>query len=182
MDTLKRLQSLPNSWRLAATQPSPRQRDLYAAFLRERLYGTLTLMGVSIGLLLSPETTLGHAVGSIVGTGAGLWLASFFATVIAHRAVHDQPLTRRQIWHEFAVHWGLVGAMAIPLILLCMAWAGWIDVRTALMVDVVLAVSFTLSAILRAAKTRQDNLRTSIVLGGIQFVLAALVIAAKTKL
>lgn len=172
----------PHALKALTAQPVAEDRDLYAAYLRERLYGTLTLMAVVASLLATGTQSVAHATVSILSTVGGLWLASFFATITAHRVVHDKPLRRNELWHEFIIHRGLLSAAVPSLALLGLAALGFIGLQTALMTDIVLAIAFTVTAVLRSAKTNENSRHTAVILSIVQLGLAGSIIAVKSWL
>lgn len=69
-------------------------QQVYVDYLKERIYGVLTLMAVNVGLLMSAEKlTIAYASITIVFTTFGLWSASMLASYTAHRVAHDSALS-----------------------------------------------------------------------------------------
>lgn len=161
------------------TNPTAQSRERYAAFLKEQIYGSFTLLAVNIGLLLKPDITTQSAVIAISSTAFGLWLASLLASVIAYRVVHDKNMPRREFVHDIAVHRGLLVAAVPSLLMFLLAAFDLIEIRTAIIAAISLAVVGMTVAILRSAKTRSNSLTTALISIGIQAAVGAVIILIK---
>lgn len=161
------------------TNPTKQGRERYAAFLKEQIYGSFTLLAVNIGLLLKHDVSVGNAFITIITTATGLWLASMLAAVIAYRVVHDKNMPRAEFIHELTIHRGLIVAAVPSLLLLTIAALSWIEVNTAIIASIVLAIIGMTVAILRSAKTGSNSLVTALISVGIQLVAAAVIILVK---
>ena len=161
------------------TQPSKQGRERHAAFIKEQIYGSFTLLAVNIGLLVKPGIMVRDAAIAIVSTAAGLWLASLLASVIAYRVVHDKNMPRTELVHEFTIHRGLLVAAIPSLLMLALASLTIIEVQTAIIAAISLAIVGMTVAILRSAKTSSNSLITALISIGIQAAVAALIIFVK---
>lgn len=108
----------------------PQQR---AQKLRERVYVTFTALAVIMALdahseHLEPKTAVLTLFVSVVG----ILLAGFGADLVAHTVVHSAPPGRAELRHLLGVATGGLAAVATPLLLLCLAWAGVMPVQAAL--------------------------------------------------
>lgn len=161
------------------TNPTKQSRERYAAFLKEQIYGSFTLLAVNIGLLVKPDVKVESAFITIISTAVGLWLASLLASVIAYRVVHDKNMPRKEFVHELTVHRGLLVAAVPSLLMFTLAAIGAIEIRTALIAAVSLAIVGMTVAILRSAKTGSNSLVTALISVGIQSAVAAAIILIK---
>lgn len=161
------------------TNPTKQSRERYAAFLKEQIYGSFTLLAVNIGLLVKPDVKVESAFITIISTAVGLWLASLLASVIAYRVVHDKNMPRKEFVHELTVHRGLLVAAVPSLLMFTLAAIGAIEIRTALIAAVSLAIVGMTVAILRSAKTGSNSLVTALISVGIQSAVAAAIIFIK---
>lgn len=171
----------PDVRRATSDSHASKARHIYAGYLRERLYGTVTLTGLMIAMLLNDMQSARTGFVTILSVTGGLWLAGFFASITAHRVVQDDSLTGRELWHEFVIHRGLMSAAALPLFFFGLAWIGVITVSTALMIGIVLSVFYTAALVAKAARTKQNSLRQAIIITLIQLGIAALIVYIKAS-
>ncbi|MDH6544493.1 hypothetical protein [Streptomyces sp. SPB4] len=103
-----------------------------AARLKERLYATITMISVVIGLAASEHVDAVGATATVLTAAVGLWLASLVADQQAHRVVHGRLATgaelRRMLWVGSPLLLSAVG----PLILIGSAVLGVMELPTAL--------------------------------------------------
>lgn len=161
------------------TNPTKQSRERYAAFLKEQIYGSFTLLAVNIGLLIKPGLKVESAFIAVLSTAFGLWLASLLASVIAYRVVHDKNMPRQEFIHELTVHRGLLVAAVPSILMFSLAAISLIELRTAIIAAVTLAIVGMTVAILRSAKTRSNSLVTAFISIGVQSVAAAVIILVK---
>lgn len=161
------------------TNPSKQGRERYAAFLKEQIYGSFTLLAVNFGLLLKPDLKISNAFITVLSTALGLWLASLLASVIAYRVVHDKTMPRREFIHDFAVHRGLLVAAVPSMLMFGLAAFDLINIRTAVIAAISLAIVGMTVAILRSAKTRSNDITTAIISIAVQAAVGAVIILIK---
>jgi hypothetical protein len=154
---------------------------VYAEYLRERIYGLLTLMAVNTSMLMSEKAvTVRYAMLTIIITTSGLWAASMIAAYVSFRIAHDIHMPNYHLTHELSVHRGLLWAGVPSIVMLCMAAFGWIEVSTALLCDVALAGSGLLVSVWRSAKTQHNSYRDAVILSVIQLAVVAAIVAVKS--
>ncbi|MDO9409418.1 hypothetical protein [Patulibacter sp.] len=124
------------------TAPPPRTADhgrrfdrpeVAAEHLRERVYGTVTVLA-SIVTLLRPEVH-GDAVGAavtVVVAVTALWGASLFADLTAHLAVHQAWPRRADVRSLLSSHAQILAVAVLPTILVLSTETGWWELPTAL--------------------------------------------------
>ncbi len=161
------------------TNPKKQSREKRAAFIKEQIYGSLTLLAVNVGLLLESKASLSNALVTVTSTAGGLWLASLVAAVIAYRVVHDKKMPWSEFIHELTVHRGILVSAIPSLLMLGLASIELIEVRTAIIASIALGIVAMSVAILRSAKTSSNSYTTAFISIGIQIVVAALIIFIK---
>lgn len=105
---------------MADQQPPAQER---AERLKERIYLTFTALAVLIALGSHGEVSAGEALVTLVLTAIGMLLAILVADVISHIAVHQRLMTQEELRHAFAVSFGALGAIALPVVFLGLAAA-----------------------------------------------------------
>lgn len=161
------------------TKPSKQGRDKLAAFVKERIYGTVTLLAINTSLLIHEGLTVKYAFSAILATAFGLWMASIFAAVTSYRIVHDRVMPRDHVVHEFTIHRGLLLAAVPSVIMLSLAAFELVALRTAIITDICLAVVALTVTILRSAKTSSNSLTTALISVAIQAAVAVLIVLIK---
>lgn len=107
--------------------------ELAARHLRERIYGSVTVLA-SIVTLLAPDHE-GDAVGAaitLVVAVAALWAASLFADLTAHLAVHQSRPDRAATRALFASHRQILVVAVLPTLLVLSTETDWWELDTAL--------------------------------------------------
>lgn len=152
----------------------------YAEFLRERIYGTITLLALVIGLLVEAQhISIRFAFVSIATTALGLWSASMFAEYISYRVVHDRYPPLQLLKRMIIVHRGILIAAIPDLIMIGVAALGVISLTTALRTSIVLAIVSMTITIVQSANTRHSTIITTLTSIGIQAVVAILIVQLK---
>lgn len=160
-------------------QLSLENREHIAAIIKERIYGSVTVLAVNIGLFLKDDVTVKHAFIAIISTVVGLWLAGLFASVLAYRVVHDSNMPRGQFIEELIIHRGLLLAGVSSVIMFTLAAIGLISIHTAIIADITLAIVAITVTIMRSAKTSSNSVITALISIAIQAVLAGAIILLK---
>lgn len=110
----------------------PRTTADWLNWLKERLYATITMISVVIGLTAAEHPTPAGAATSVAAAAGGLWLATLVADEQAHRTVHGRIATgaelRRMLWVSSPLLLSAVG----PLILIGSAALDVMDLEAAL--------------------------------------------------
>ncbi len=161
------------------TNPQNQGRKKKAAFIREQIYGSFTLLAVNFGLLLKTDLNVDSAFITVTSTAIGLWLASLLASVIAFRVVHDKNMPRGEFIHELTIHRGLLVAAVPSWLMFTLAAIGLIEIKTAVIAALSLAIVGMTVAILRSAKTSSNSLITALISIGVQATVAAIIILIK---
>lgn len=164
--------------------PREAEKDphIYAEYLKERMYGLLTLMAVNVGLLVSAhKITVGYAAVTIAITAFGLWSASLLASYLAYRVAHDAAMPRYRAGHEMMIHRGLLLAALPSLTMLTFVAADWIALATALLIDIVLA-GFTLTlTVFRSAKTAHNSWLSATIIALVQLAIILSIVFIKSS-
>ncbi|MER5869538.1 hypothetical protein [Streptomyces sp. NPDC002044] len=104
-----------------------------AAQLKERLYATITMISVVIGLAASGHVDVLGAVATVATTSLGLWLASLVADQQAHRVTHGAFATGRELRAMLFVSSPLLLSAVGPLALIGFSALGAMALETALL-------------------------------------------------
>jgi hypothetical protein len=161
------------------THPKKQGREMRAAFAKERIYGSVTILAVNFSMLFKSGVTVADAYITVIATIGGLWMASLFASVLGYRIVHDKNMPRDEFIHELAVHRGMLLAAVPSMIMFSLAAFDLVSIRTALIVDIALAMVALSVTIFRSGKTRSNSYITAFVSVAIQVVIAGLIILLK---
>jgi hypothetical protein len=103
-----------------ADQPSGTEAGVLADRLKERIYATITMIAVVVGLSLGDVGSLG-AVATVLTTALGLWLAALVADQQAHRTVHRHLATGRELRRMLYVSSPLLSCAVGPAVLIALA-------------------------------------------------------------
>lgn len=161
------------------TKLSLENREYVAAIIKERIYGSVTVLAVNIGLFLKDDITVKHAFIAIISTVVGLWLAGLFASVLAYRVVHDTNMPRKQFVKELIIHRGLLLAGVSSIIMFTLAAVGLISIQTAIITDIILAIIAITVTIMRSAKTSSNTFVTALISIAVQAAMAGAIILLK---
>lgn len=152
----------------------------YAEFLRERIYGTITLLAVTIGILLDvPHYSIQHAFIVILTTALGLWAASIFAEYISYRVVHDHYMPASEVRRIVIVHRGILVAAIPTLFMIALATLETLSLATALRTAIVLDIAAMTVTIIQSASTRHNTIITTLISIAVQAVLALIIVQLK---
>ncbi|MER7730317.1 hypothetical protein ABTX80_05480 [Streptomyces erythrochromogenes] len=117
----------------AAAAGAPEQEAAAAAArLKERLYATITMISVVIGLAVSEHADAAGTAATVLTAAVGLWLAALVADQQAHRVVHGRLATGAELRHMLWVGSPLLLSAVGPLILIAASALGVMDLQTAL--------------------------------------------------
>ncbi|MFJ3922094.1 hypothetical protein [Streptomyces sp. NPDC090022] len=104
-----------------------------AARLKERLYASITMISVVVGLAGATHTDAPAAAATVLTAAVGLWLAALVADQQAHRVVHGRLATGRDLRAMLLVSGPLLLSAVGPLILIAVAALDVMDLDTALL-------------------------------------------------
>lgn len=161
------------------SHPKHQGREVRAAFAKERIYGSVTILAVNFSMLFKPGLTVTEAYITVIFTITGLWLASQFASVLGYRIVHDKNMPRHEFIQEIAVHRGMLLAAVPSLVLFSFAAFDWIAIRTALIADIALALVALAVTIFRSGKTRTNSYKLAAISIAIQVAVAGIIVLVK---
>ncbi|MFJ2747630.1 hypothetical protein [Streptomyces sp. NPDC087297] len=116
-------------------QAFDREPRFAAARLKERLYATITMIAVVIGLAGSEHISAPGAAATVLTTAVGLWLAALVADQQAHRVVHGRLATGHELRRMLSISSPLLLSAVGPLVLIASAALGVMEVDTALLVS-----------------------------------------------
>ncbi|MEU9251982.1 hypothetical protein AB0D66_09100 [Streptomyces sp. NPDC048270] len=104
-----------------------------AAHLKERLYATITMISVVIGLAASEHADVLGAAATVLTASVGLWLAALVADQQAHRVMHGALARGRELRAMLFVSSPLLLSAVGPLVLIGVSATGAMSLRTALL-------------------------------------------------
>ncbi|MFE4453517.1 hypothetical protein [Streptomyces sp. NPDC056796] len=115
------------------TRPSAEETaGTLADRLKERIYATITMIAVVVGLSLSDAGTVG-ALATVLTTALGLWLAALVADQQAHRTVHRHLATGHDLRRMLYVSSPLLSCAAGPAVMIALAALDVLSLPAALM-------------------------------------------------
>ncbi|WP_327251457.1 hypothetical protein [Streptomyces sp. NBC_01244] len=103
-----------------------------AAHLKERLYATITMISVVIGLAGSGHVEVVGAAATVLTASVGLWLAALVADQQAHRVMHGALARGRELRAMLFVGSPLLLSAVGPLVLIGVSALGVMGLDTAL--------------------------------------------------
>ncbi|MFF7871212.1 hypothetical protein ACFZCT_32875 [Streptomyces qaidamensis] len=115
-----------------ADVPPGTQAAVLADRLKERIYATITMIAVVVGLSLGDVGSPG-AVATVLTTALGLWLAAFVADQQAHRTVHRHFATGRELRRMLYVSSPLLSCAVGPALLIALAALEVLSLHAALL-------------------------------------------------
>jgi hypothetical protein len=115
-----------------ADVPPGTEAAVLADRLKERIYATITMIAVVVGLSLGDVGSLG-AVATVLTTALGLWLAAFVADQQAHRTVHRHLATGPELRRMLYVSSPLLSCAVGPAVLIALAALDVLSLHAALL-------------------------------------------------
>lgn len=109
--------------------------------LKERIYATITMISVVVGLSASDEVDEVGAAATIATAALGVWLAALVADQQAHHTVAGRLATGRELRRLLHVSSPLLLAAVGPLILVGVAAIGAMPLTTALLTSAVVDIA-----------------------------------------
>ncbi|MEV4787239.1 hypothetical protein [Streptomyces tuirus] len=103
-----------------ADVPPGAEAGVLAERLKERIYATITMIAVVVGLSIGDVSALG-ALATVLTTALGLWLAALVADQQAHRTVHRHLATGRELRRMLYVSSPLLSCAVGPSVLIALA-------------------------------------------------------------
>lgn len=110
--------------------------EVWGERLKERIYASLTLLAVLVGLAQGGHPTHKGAAVSVGVTALGLWLATLVADLQAHPVVHGNRLSLRKIRTTLFTSGPLLSSAIGPVVLIALSAAGVLYLTTALWISV----------------------------------------------
>ncbi|MEU7555555.1 hypothetical protein AB0B01_24990 [Streptomyces sp. NPDC044571] len=105
---------------------------LVAARLKERLYATITMISVVLGLVGSGHVDVPGAVATVGTASVSLWLAALVADQQAHRVAHGALASGRELREMLFISSPLLLSAVGPLLLIGASALGVMGLETAL--------------------------------------------------
>ncbi|MFH9725821.1 hypothetical protein ACH4M4_23080 [Streptomyces sp. NPDC017254] len=121
-------------------EPSEAEAGALAERLKERIYATITMIAVIVGLSFGDAGPAGAAA-TVLTTALALWLAAFAADQQAHRTVHRGFATGRELRRMLYVSSPLLTCAVAPGVMIALSALGAMSLSAALRTAVFLAVA-----------------------------------------
>jgi hypothetical protein len=116
-----------------SVEPEAMTVEETAEQLRERVYGSVSVLSVLAVLLFDQPHSSGSAIVTVLLSSASIWLASLFADVTAHLGVHAEPMPKLKLLSLLRVRSPLLASAVVPVLCLAAASFGWWHLHTALL-------------------------------------------------
>lgn len=150
------------------------------AKLKETIYGLITILATSIGVFFNAEYITGKQAFSLVGgTAFGLWLACFFADMLAHSITSERGELKEKSHEAFEASLGILRACFVPSLLMLLAFLELISVYKASLWSVILVVLHLIIFILLSRKRQENTLKANILILCFQLVILAFIVFIK---
>lgn len=120
--------------RPAAERREPADASAAALRLKERIYATITMVAVTVGLSVGAESSIPAAASAVAVTALGLWLATVVADQQAHRVVHLRDPSSTEIRRLLFVSSPLLVSALPALAMITLSAFGVVALRTALLI------------------------------------------------
>ncbi|MER5884901.1 hypothetical protein ABT160_13810 [Streptomyces sp. NPDC001941] len=104
--------------------------------LKERIYASLTLLAVLVGLVQGGNASHRGAAITVAATALGLWLATLVADLQAHPVAHGSRPRAADVRHTLFTSSPLLTVAATPLLLIALSAVGALELGTALWIAV----------------------------------------------
>lgn len=114
--------------------------EVQADRLKERIYATITMISVVIGLSVTEPGALGALV-TVLTTAVGLWAAAFVADTQAHRVLHGRFARGRELRRTLYVSSPLLSCAIGPAVMIGLAALDVMSLSTALQTAAGVAVA-----------------------------------------
>lgn len=160
--------------------PNPRPFS-NTAKIKEVIYGLVTFLATSIGLWLHREhTSADQAFWLMTGTVAGLWLACFFADVLAQNITISNRTERQHAHHHaFDSSLGILIAGRMPVVFLLCAYLDWVGLDGAILASIgAILLQLLLFAVLSLYR-KQNALWANVLTISLQSVLFVVILLLK---
>lgn len=153
--------------------------DLLRERLKERIYASLTLLAVLVGLAQSGHPSHLGAAASVAVTALGLWLATVVADLQAHPVAHGRGPQVTEIRHMLFVSSPLLTSAVGPLLLIGLSALGALHLSTALWIAVGTEVASLAAWGCAGGLRRGAGPLGALVTGALNAVIGAGVVAVK---
>ncbi|OLO25853.1 hypothetical protein PZ61_0236120 [Streptomyces sp. MNU77] len=113
-----------------------KRADILGERLKERIYASLTLLAVLVGLAQGGHPTHTGAVATVAVSALGLWLATLVADLQAHPVAHGRRPGPRETRHVLFTSSPLLTSAIGPVLLIGLSATGAVELSTALWIAV----------------------------------------------
>lgn len=154
-------------------------RETIAENMKERVYSTITLLAVLVGLWRDGDHSVLGAIGAIVGAVVAIWLATLIANRLSYRAVHGKPISRREYVRSFYTASGLLAPAIAPILLVLGSMTHLYSIQAALTASIVVSLLSLFAFSFVAGRKIYNSLFRLVVVSALEMSVGLVVIALK---
>jgi hypothetical protein len=155
------------------------EADVRRERLKERIYASLTMLAVLMGLAQGRHPTYAEATASVGVTALGLWMATVVAELQATPVVHGHLPRLPEIRHTLAISSPLLTSAVGPLLLIALSATGVMELDTALWTSVGIEVAGLAAWGFAGGRRVGAGLVGSVVTGGLNAAIGLVVVSVK---
>lgn len=156
-----------------------REKEYIADLLRERIYATIALLAVLIGIDAEHSSPL-HAAYLISGTIISLWAASIVATQMSRRLIFQGSLDyAEETRHQIRRHAPMLASLALPLFMIGLSSMQLISLGLAINISLVGALMLMVGWSIGSARSLNAGRLQTFVLIIIELAIGLAVVGLK---
>lgn len=155
------------------------QKEYVADLLKERIYATLALMAVLIGINTEHSSPL-NAAYMICGTIVSLWAASIVATQMSRRLIFQGDLDyNEETQHQIRRHAPMLASLVFPLMMIGLSALRLISLDLAINISLISALLLLIGWSIGSARSLNAGRLTTFILVIIELVIGLGVVGLK---
>lgn len=147
-------------------------------YLKERIYGSITLLATNIAILLHIyDFTIHSALSTIITTILGLWLAGIFAEILAEKVIWNPSHHEKKKIFQNSL--GILESAKFSIFAIFLAFFEIISLKWAIFSSIILAVLQIIAIIFFVSMKKVNNLWWNFSLIFVQILVFILIISLK---
>ncbi len=155
------------------------KRQVFWEYIKERLYGSITLLSVEITLLIHVHNmNTGHALFVVLSTIVGLWLASIFSSILASKMIHRENAHGEIIKSIVSHRWLLVSVIPSAC-LIALSYIPFISLEAALLSSIGFSIVGFMASIASVFIDEKRSFIANFIVISIQAIVVAGIIGIK---
>lgn len=156
------------------------KRQVFAEYIKERLYGSITLLAVEITLLPHVhQFWTDHALFMIISTTLGLWLASIFSSIIAYKMIHQDNTVHGEIKKSIISHRGILVAAIPSVCIIALSYFPFIPLESTLIASIGFWGIGFLASILAVFLDKEKNFIANFIIISLQIIIVIGILGIK---